>query len=306
METRQLRYFARVAEFGSFSRAADDLKIAQSAVSHQILALEHELKVTLLDRHSRGVTLTPAGALLLKHVVAIFDQFDSIRSEIRAMGQYPSGEVSFVALPSIAQLLAPVLLRRFRDEHPQVRLVIREGLPVQIQEWILHGRTDMGIQYSVNQTGAIAGVSLVREQLHLIGSSRLPRLPVGGIRVQRLGQFPLVLTSTWHVIRRDLERAFAEHDVRSNVLAEVDSVAVVKELVRHGFAYGILPKWAVFQEVQQKQLVAVPIHGFSGWTELMLMWLKTRTLSPAACELRNVVLEETAKLCELGWGQSVK
>jgi LysR family nitrogen assimilation transcriptional regulator len=211
-----------------------------------------------------------------------------------------------VALPSVAQLLAPVLLRRFRDEHPQVRLVIREGLPVQIQEWILHGRTDMGIQYSVNQTGAIAGVSLVREQLHLIGSSRLPRLPAGGIRVQRLGRFPLVLTSTWHVIRRDLERAFAENDVRSNVLAEVDSVAVVKELVRHGFAYGILPKWAVFQEVQQKQLAAVPIRGLSGWTELMLMWLKTRTLSPAACELRNVVIEETAKLCELGWGQSVK
>ena len=66
METRQLRYFARVAEFGSFSRAADELKIAQSAVSHQILALEHELKVTLLERHSRGVMLTPAGALLLK------------------------------------------------------------------------------------------------------------------------------------------------------------------------------------------------------------------------------------------------
>jgi LysR family transcriptional regulator, nitrogen assimilation regulatory protein len=305
MDSRQLRYFARIVELGSFMRAAEDLHIAQSALSHHVARLEEELRVRLLDRHSRGVTATEAGEALLKRAKAIFLEFDSIRADVRSLEQYPSGEVSLAALPSVAQILGPILLQRFRTEMPEVRLVIREALPEQIHDWLMHGLSDFAIQYSVEESGTIDGIRLLRDQLHIIGSKKLPPLPATGIALKRIESLPLVLTSTWHFIRRDLERAFAEHDLRVRVLAEVDSVAIVKELVRQGFAYAVLPRWAVFNELRRRQLTAVPLQGASGWTELMLMWMRTRTLSPGARELRRVVMEEVKILVNQGWGEPV-
>lgn len=140
----------------------------------------------------------------------------------------------------------------------------------------------------------------------MLGSSRLPRLPAAGIRLERLEAMPLVLTSAWHHIRRDLERMFHEKDMRVQVVAEVDSVAIVKELVRQGHAYGVLPRWAVFNELRRRQLTAVPLHGIDSWTELMLMWLRSRTLSPAARHLRRIAVEEISKLITQGWGNAIE
>ena len=308
MDSRQLRYFARIVELGSFMRAAEDLCIAQSALSHHVAQLEHELRVKLLNRHSRGVTPTEAGAILVRRAQAVSLQFDSIRADIRSLEQYPSGEVSMVALPSVAQILGPLLLTRFRAELPQVRLVIREALPEQIHDWVLHGRSDRAIQYQVDASSGspIEGMSFLRDQLHVLGSSRLPRLPAAGIPLERLEAMPLVLTSAWHHIRRDLERMFHEKDMRVQVVAEVDSVAIVKELVRQGHAYGVLPRWAVFNELRRRQLTAVPLHGIDSWTELMLMWLRSRTLSPAARQLRRIAVEEISKLITQGWGNAIE
>jgi LysR family transcriptional regulator, nitrogen assimilation regulatory protein len=305
MDSRQLRYFARVVELGSFMRASEDLNIAQSALSHHVAKLEDELRVRLLDRHSRGVTPTEAGNALLKRAKSILLEFDGIRADVRSLEQYPSGEVSIAALPSVAQILGPILLQRFRLEMPQIRLVIREALPAQIHDWLVNGRSDFAIQYTVESSGAIEGIPFLRDKIHVIGSKKLPALPAEGVPLKQIETLPLVLTSSWHHIRRDLERAFHEHDLRVKVLAEVDSVAIVKELVGQGYAYAMLPRWAVFNELRRRQLNAVPLHGINEWTELMLMWVRSRALSPGARELRRVVLEEVSKLVDQGWGERV-
>lgn len=305
MDSRQLRYFARVVELGSFMRAADDLSIAQSALSHHVASLEQELRVRLLDRHSRGVTPTEAGNALLMRAKAILLEFDGIRADIRSLEQFPSGEVSLAALASVAHILGPILLERFRVEMPQVRLVIREALPAQVHDWLVHGRTDFAIQYTIEPSGAIEGIPFLRGRLHVIGSKKLPPLPAKGVSLKQLEALPLVLTSAWHRIRRDLERAFHENNLRVKVLAEVDSVSIVKELVSRGYAYALLPKWAIFNEVRRRQLTAVPLTGVNESTELMLMWGRTRALSPAARELRRVVLEEVSKLVAQGWGEAI-
>ena len=305
MDSRQLRYFARVVELGSFTRAAEDLNVAQSALSHHVAKLEEELRVRLLDRHSRGVSATEAGEALLTRTRAILLEFDGIRADVRSLEQYPSGEVSIAALPSVAQILGPILLQRFRLEMPQVRLVIREALPTQIQDWLVNGRSDFAIEYAVKTSGAIEGIPFLRDKIHVIGSKKLPALPARGVPLKQIESLPLVLTSSWHHIRRDLERAFHEHDLRVQVLAEVDSVSIVKELVLQGYAYAMLPRWTLFNELQRRQLTAVPLHGINQWTELMLMWVRSRTLSPGARALRRVVLEEVTKLVDLGWGEKV-
>jgi LysR family nitrogen assimilation transcriptional regulator len=305
MDSRQLRYFARVVELGSFMRAAEDLSIAQSALSHHVASLEEELRVRLLDRHSRGVTPTEAGNALLKRARAILLEFDGIRADVRSLEQFPSGDVSIASLAAVAHILGPILLERFRLEMPQIRLVIREALPAQVNDWLVNGRTDFAIQYTVDASGAIEGIPFLRDKIHVIGSKKLPALPAEGVSLKQLETLPLVLTSSWHHIRRDLERAFHENNIRVKVLAEVDSIAIVKELVARGYAYALLPRWAVFNELRRRQLKAVPLHGINEWTELMLMWVRTRTLSPAARELRRVVLEEVSKLVDEGWGEKV-
>lgn len=305
MESRQLRYFARVAELGGFARAAADLNIAQSSLSQHVASLEAELRVRLLDRHSRGVTLTVAGNALLKRAKSILLEFDGIRADIRSLEQFPSGEVSIAALAAVAHILGPILLERFRVEMPQVRLVVREALPAQVHEWLITGRSEFAIQYSVEAHGAIEGVPLLRDKICVIGSKNLPPLPAKGVPLKQIDALPLVLPSSWHDIRRNLERVFHDNDVHVKVLAEVDSIAIVKQLVTRGYAYALLPRWAFFNELSQEQLYSVPLQGIHLWTELMLMWVRTKALSPAARQLRRVILEEVSKLVEKGWGEKI-
>ena len=107
MDSRQLRYFARVVELGSFTRAAEDLNVAQSALSHHVAKLEEELRVRLLDRHSRGVSATEAGEALLTRTRAILLEFDGIRADVRSLEQYPSGEVSIADCHRWLRYLGP-------------------------------------------------------------------------------------------------------------------------------------------------------------------------------------------------------
>jgi LysR family nitrogen assimilation transcriptional regulator len=127
MDSRQLRYFARIVSLGSFTRAAADLCIAQSALSYQIAHLEDELGVSLLERHSRGVVATDAGRTLLNRAHNVVRELDAIRAEMSNHGQHVLCKASLGAPPSVARMLAPPLAVRFHAEAPEARLAVREA-----------------------------------------------------------------------------------------------------------------------------------------------------------------------------------
>ena len=154
MNLRQLESFVRVAELGSFSKAARVLDIAQPALSRQVRLLEVDLRETLLLRNGRGVALTPAGRRLFEHGVQILQQVAQARADLGAQRDAPVGQVTIGLPPSIGRRLTKPLIEGFRAQLPQARITVVEGLSSYIAEWIASGRADLGLRL---QPGAVGG-----------------------------------------------------------------------------------------------------------------------------------------------------
>ena len=128
MELRQLRYFVAIAESGSFSRAAEKVFVAQSALSHQIAQLESELGSSLFHRSRRGIELTEAGQRFAPHAVSILRQTEEAAASARQSTDQPSGKVLFGIPHSASNALALPLLRAIRQRLPRVQLELTEEL----------------------------------------------------------------------------------------------------------------------------------------------------------------------------------
>lgn len=300
MDLKQLRYFVRVAELASFTRAAADIRIAQSALSYHIGTLEAELGVSLLDRHSRGVTLTEAGRSVLAHAHRVLQEANDLKADAFSHTRFPSGHIVFAAPPSVARALAPSVIERFRAEYPQVRLTMREETVDVIHGWLLTEEIDLGMVFDPPSLPTVEPELLLVDHLHLVGSNRTTR--PANLSIPELATLPLVLTTTSYGWRRRLERALHEYDLKPTIRAEIDSLSVIKELVMRGFGYSVLPQSAISQELQSGALWTLPISGLKLDTSLMMVRLKRRTLSLAAEALCVMVRAEALHLTEKASG----
>ena len=140
VDIKQIEYFVRVAEMGSFTRAANSLNVAQPALSRQVRLLEVELRQNLLVRNGRGAVMTEAGKVLLEHGRGILHQVERAHEELGRVRGALAGRVAIGLPPSIAKVLTVPLTREFRAQLPQAALSISEGLSNAMQEAIVNGR----------------------------------------------------------------------------------------------------------------------------------------------------------------------
>ena len=195
MDLKQLEYFVRVAELGSFTRAAIELDVAQPALSRQVRLLEVELRQTLLVRNGRGAVPTEAGKLLLDHGRGILHQVERAREDLGRLRGGLSGRVA-VGLPnSVARVLTVPLTRAVREALPEARLSISEGLSSGLQEGLASGRLDIVVLYNAQPSRELDLTPLLEEDLLLV-QARPPGLPEdpppGAIPLEEVAKLPLV------------------------------------------------------------------------------------------------------------------
>ena len=168
MDLRQLEYFVRVAELGSFTRASLALDIAQPALSRQVRLLEVELRQSLLTRNGRGAVPTDAGRLLLEHARGILHQIERAREELGRVRGALAGRVAIGLPPSVAKVITVPLLREVRKRMPEASLSVREGLSVAMYEALTRGQLDIALLYNAVQSPDVELTPLLEEQLFLI------------------------------------------------------------------------------------------------------------------------------------------
>ncbi len=248
MDLKQLEYFVRVAELGSFTRAAIALDVAQPALSRQVRLLEVELRQTLLVRNGRGATPTEAGKLLLAHGRGILHQVERAKEELGRVRGALAGRVAIGLPPSLARIMAVPLTRAFRQQLPQASLSISEGLSVNMQEWLQTGRIDIAVLYNAQPVPEIEVQPLLEEELWLI-QSRPPGLhenpPPPPIPLRELAEVPLIIPSRPNAIRMLVESELANIGCRPVVALEIDGVPAILELVADGAGAAVLSRNAV-------------------------------------------------------------
>lgn len=248
MDLKQLEYFVRVAELGSFTRAAIELDVAQPALSRQVRLLEVELRQNLLVRNGRGAVPTEAGKLLLEHGRGILYQVERAREDLGRLRGGLAGRVA-VGLPSsVARVLTVPLTRAFREALPEARLSISEGLSSGLQEGLTSGRLDIVVLYNAQPARELDLTPLMEEDLVLV-QGRPPGLPEdpppGAVALDEVAKLPLVIPTRPNAIRMHVEAEMADIGCRPNVVLEIDGVSAILDLVLDGAGSAILSRNAL-------------------------------------------------------------
>ncbi len=262
MDLRQLEYFVRVAELGSFTRAAQQLRIAQPALSRQVRLLEVELRQNLLTRNGRGALPTEAGKLLMAHGRGILHQVERAKEDLGRVRGGLSGRVAVGMPTSVARVLAVPLTREFRKQLPDATIAISEGLSVAMQEALVNGRLDIALLYNAMPASDIELAPLLEEAMYLVKpaapSLKLQRSAspvrqaeskaktgVAKIALTEIAALPLVIPTRPNALRNLVETRLGDIGLRPTIALEIDGVSAILELVADGAGCGVLPQSAV-------------------------------------------------------------
>jgi LysR family nitrogen assimilation transcriptional regulator len=273
MDLKQLEYFVRVAELGSFTRAAAALEVAQPALSRQVRLLEVELRQNLLTRNGRGAAPTEAGKLLLEHGRGILHQVERAREELGRVRGALAGRVAIGLPPSVAKAMAVPLIREFRRRMPEATLSISEGLSVAMHESLANGRLDIALLYNASPAPDIELTPLLEEPLFLVqrqtGKAR-PTAKPRPVPLREVAKLPLVIPSRPNAIRMLVENEMANLGCRPQVALEIDGVAAILDLVADGAGSAVLSRNAVATSARPQAFAIRPIGAPALRSKLLL------------------------------------
>jgi LysR family nitrogen assimilation transcriptional regulator len=259
MEIRQLRYFVRIADLGSFSRAAGALHVAQPALSQQMGQLERELGEQLFTRRSTGVELTQPGHVFYRHAQRVLKQLAQIAPAVKAGSANPVGTVA-VGLPqSTAAQFAMPLLAAVRERLPGVALELYDEISGDLLRGVNAGRLDLAVLVSDGDAALLKAVPLLDETLYLVSAPALA--PRGrSVAVKRLAQLPLTLPGPGQGVRDLVDAAVrAQGGAPSEPAIVANSMSIMRQAVLDGLAHSVLPWGAVANELAAGRLKAAPL-----------------------------------------------
>lgn len=252
-----LRNFVRVVDLGNVSKAAQAIHIAQPALSRQLRALEEELGVQLVIRHSWGVAPTRAGAVLASSARRILNDIASVRMEVRAAEHEPAGLVSVGATPSLAATFFYPLTTRLLQKYPKICLRLTERMSSDLANELHRGRTDLGI---VQKNRALTGLKadfLLTEHVALVGRPDLVA-GVGPVTWDAFRNLPLILPTAPSDARSALDIAFGDAEI--HIAAEIDGLPTMLQMVAHGLGFALLTRSACEKMVASGEVALSPLQ----------------------------------------------
>lgn len=279
MELSQLRTLIHVADLGSLSKAADRIGIAQPALSRQIRMLEEELSVRLFTRHGRGMVLTEKGREILEHATRVMAELEEIRATASDLDTPLRGRIALGFPPTVADILSVPLVTAFGRTHPQVELRLVGAYTGHLIDWLHRGEIDVAILYDPLSARSLRTEPLLLEKLFLIGP---PGSGLSGDRSIPFGDLDgrrVLLPSTRHGLRTIVEQCAIEAGIRLQIAVEADSYATLKDLVRHGHGWTILPLSPIHEDIAAGRLLAAPLIDPAPVRQLVLSYPADRPVS---------------------------
>jgi DNA-binding transcriptional LysR family regulator len=244
MELRQLRAFVHVTHAGTFTRAAEELNLAQSAVSRSVGLLESELGFELLRRTRRGVELTEAGEVVFERAREIVAGADAIRSDLAALRGLLEGTVALGTMLPPGPVDLPGLLASFHAAHPGIGVRVREGSAPDIVAALR--RDELDVAFTGLAEGALgdglAGEQMLAEELLLIAP---PDHRLGTPTLSDLDAVPFIGYRRGSALRDTIDDALRDAAASPEIVFETDELVSVRELVARSLGVSIVPRSTV-------------------------------------------------------------
>jgi DNA-binding transcriptional LysR family regulator len=282
MELRHLRYFVAVVEERQFVRAAAALHVAQSALSQQIRDLERELGAELLHRDRRGVTVTPAGELLLGHARAILERADLARAEVAKLTGVISGALRVGSGSPSGPVPLPATLAAFQRRHPAVEIVLRDAPSEELVRSLQDGALDIAIVSFLPEhlPEQVHGALITREPMVALIPAGHTLAEGATVSLAALSGEPLITFPRGSGIRGTIEDGFRAAGVpRPVVTAETIDPLATLELVGQGLGCSLMPQSVAGHAGADVAVVALRRPGLR--RIVTLAWAHERRSRPA-------------------------
>jgi LysR family cyn operon transcriptional activator len=278
MDLRQLRYFLAVASTQHMTRAAEQLNVTQSTLSHQIRQMEQVLATPLFDRVGRGIRLTQAGELFRGFAQRALAELESGVTALAELEHVLRGALRVGVIHTINSSLVPPVISRFVVEHAGVRVTVDEMSGIDIEEGIASGRLDLGIGFAPATSEDIVAERLFDERIVLIAPKAVANPSRRTMRASELGGVKLALMSPRFMTRRLIDAAYGQY-IAGNVTLEMNSIEALLATVRCGGVSTILNERALLHE---EDLIKIAITHPSTVRTAALLWHRERYRSAPA------------------------
>lgn len=239
MNISKYETLSKVVETGSFTRAAEQLGITQSAVSHIINGIEEDFGFAVVTRSRAGVKLTPDGERIMPPLRAILNYSEQLRQTVSAVRGLDSGTVRIGAFTSVAVHWLPGVIKEFRRDFPKVDIKLLNGDYYDVEEWIEQGLVDLGFVTVPNKLSC-ESIPLMEDRLlailpHDHKFASYPKFPLVECENE---PFITLLETSNHDARRALASAGIEPKVRFSTKDDYAIIAMVEQ----GLGISIMPE----------------------------------------------------------------
>lgn len=257
MDLGQLKYFVKIVEHRSFTKAAQDCSVSQPALSQQIAKLEKELGQPLFERQGRTIQVTSAGTMLKSHADKILQLVDDAKRQITDDGQ--TGSIHISAIPTIGPYLLPEVLNSIAAQFASASFVVGENVTEELLHSCSNGEINAGIVALPAEAKYLSVEPLYREELFLALPKKHRLCNATEISVDDLGEEPFIFLNEAHCLAENIESFCNKQRFQPVITTRIHQLVTVQNLVAQGHGVSFVPRMAC--DDRNKKLVYRPLTG---------------------------------------------
>ncbi|MDB5796480.1 MAG: transcriptional regulator, LysR family [Paucimonas sp.] len=307
MDVRGIRSLVAVAAAGSISRAAEQMHMAQPALSFQIKKMEQELGVSLFERTRKGVVPTVAGSRLLVHGIAILNHLDLAFQEVRDAVNEPSGRVAVGMSQSMASILTVPLALEVVNRWPKIQFQLVEMNTGHIPEYLAKGDIDLGLTFGKEDNVGTQFTHLLDEDLVFVTSEDQMKSVFGEraatvteIRFADLARFRLAFPTSVTNLRQRIEEFIRAQKIALNIVIEMNTISQLIDVASAGVASAIIPNASVYSVRHPRTSIILPIVAPRMRRSVYLCRHASAPVSIAVSLVRDLVIREVNSMISSG------
>lgn len=276
MTLARYEIFRTVVESGGFLKAANELGLTQSAVSHAIASLESEFELTLLTRGRSGIKLTHNGEKLLFHVHQILNAHEQMLQEVANIKGVKTGLIRIGTFPSVSINWLPQIIKEFKQRFPYVEIKLFEGDYDDITAWILNGVVDFGF-LSLPTENAFDVMPLKKDRILCILSDQHPLSDQKVITFEQLKEERLIMPKT--NIDKDVRRILKKNNITPSIKYEMEEDQAIIAMVQNNLGISVLPELILYRMPKNIRIIRLEADYYR---TIGVATISLKNMSPAA------------------------
>ncbi|MDF1555231.1 MAG: LysR substrate-binding domain-containing protein [Deferrisomatales bacterium] len=282
MNFHQLRVFYEAAKLQNFTQAASKLCVSQPAVTAQIKGLEEATELKLFKKRGPKLALSEAGVVLLQYAHKVFELEGEIETALAEMRQLKRGLLKVAATKTYARYVMPGVISRFRETHPEIKVILDEGSSRYVCRTLLEMDNELGVLGVSDGVEGLTFAPFREEEVCLFAAPGHPLTRRPDIAFEELADKLIVMREEGSTLHALVRQCFERRGLTPTVLLQTSNSDFIKEMVEKGEGVAFLVRAALEQEIEGRRLVVIPVRDQSLAIRVNSAYLSGSSLSPAA------------------------